>query len=77
MILDKDINPERSLYYLGGKVIEELIEIKGKKVDFLSLYNKVNNKTNISMQLFILTIDWLFLLEIINSDENGVIKKCF
>lgn len=77
MILSKDINPERNLYFLGGRVLQELQRMHGNKIDFLELYQKLNKEKDISVQLFVLTIDWLFLLEVVKSNKKGEIEKCF
>lgn len=77
MILSKDINPERNLYFLGGRVLQELQRIQGNKIDFLELYQKLNKEKDISVQLFVLTIDWLFLLGAVKNNKKGEIEKCF
>lgn len=76
MILGKDIHPQRKIYYLGSIVIEVLKSTDSKGDDFFSLYNRVNNKEKISLNLFALTLDWLFILGLIEN-KKGLIKKCF
>ena len=38
MIIDKSINPERDLYYLGGVLIDILSNKNVKEIDFMDLY---------------------------------------
>lgn len=76
MILGKDIHPQRKIYYLGAVVIEILKSTDNKGSDFFSLYQQVRNKEKISMNLFALTLDWLFVLGLIENKE-GAIRKCF
>ncbi|MBW1649572.1 MAG: hypothetical protein JRJ44_02615 [Deltaproteobacteria bacterium] len=76
MIIAKDIHPEKKIYYLGVSVLKELKNSDEKKLDFLNIYRELNKNKKIPMQLFILTLDWLFLLGAIES-EKGYIKKCF
>jgi len=77
MIISKDINPERDLYYLGAKVIEILSGESGESVDFFDVYKKLNATERVSINLYSLTLDWLFLLGVIDNSEKGDIQKCF
>lgn len=76
MIIDKDTNPTRDIYYLGSELLAVLEQQSAKKVDFFVAFDLLNKKTSISMSLYILTIDWLFLLGSVRS-QDGVIEKCF
>ena len=77
MIINKDINPKRDYYYLGAKVIEILSKSTEKNCDFFKTFEKLKSSENISINLFILTLDWLYLLGAINKSEKGFITKCF
>lgn len=77
MIIRKDINPERDFYYLGAKTIDALSSFKDDKVDFFSVFNVVKASEDISINLFTLTLDWLFLLGVIDNSNKGYIVKCF
>ena len=77
MIVNKNTNPERDLYYLGGKVIEILDGSKKNEIDYFELYNKLKNTHNISINLFSLVLDWLFILSVIKNGKKGLIEKCF
>jgi hypothetical protein len=77
MIVNRDISPERDLYYLGGRVIEILISTDGKEVDYFDLYEKTNKELNISVNLYTLVLVWLFMIGCIKNADNGVIVKCF
>lgn len=77
MIISKDTNPEKDLYYLGARVLEVLASMEGAKVDFISLFQAVNAKFTLSNNLFSLSLDWLFLLGLIELADHGEIKKCF
>lgn len=77
MIISKDINPERDYYYLGAKVIEILSKTDDKEQDYFSTFEELKSSENISINLFVLTLDWLFLLGVIDKSEKGYIKKCF
>ena len=77
MIVDKNINPERDLYYLGGILIDVLSHKKDNDIDYMDLYKLFNQKQEITINLYSLTLDWLFILGLIAKGENGKIKKCF
>ncbi len=76
MIIDKNINPERDLYYLGGILID-ILSKKRNEIDYLELYKLFNKKQDITINLYSLTLDWLFVLGLVTKGDNGKIKKCF
>ncbi len=76
MIINKDINPERELYYLGAKTIEILNKLPDEKIGLFDIFHLLNEHEKISMNLFTLSLDWLYILGAIKSDE-GYIVKCF
>lgn len=73
MIVSKNTLPENDIYYLGSIVIDSLEQ---EEVDFFSLFKIVNLKQKMSIVTFTLTIDWLYLLGVVESDQN-IIRKCF
>ena len=76
MIVGRDIHPERKIYYLGALVLDILKNSPEKELDFFYMYQKMNESKKVSMKLFTLTLDWLFLLGAIDS-KKGYIVKCF
>lgn len=76
MIVSKDINPEREVYYLGAMIIE-IIEGVPNNIDFFDLYHKVRSLEGISMELYSLTLSWLFIVGAVENIEEGNIRKCF
>lgn len=77
MIVDKNTNPEKDLYYLGGKVIEILDSSAQREFDYFELHQGLSNQQKISINLFFLVLDWLFILGVIKNGSEGTIKKCF
>lgn len=77
MIVDKNINPERDLYYLGGVLIDIIQRKDIKEIDYMDLYEMAKETRDISINLYSLTLDWLFILGIVSKSENGKIKICF
>lgn len=76
MILNKDVRPDRKIYYIGSLIIEKLMADPGQSIDYLSIYERLRKEENITSEIFFLTLDWLFLLGAIKLEE-GVVSKCF
>ena len=80
MILPQDISPERSLYYLGYKVLDLLKLEKGTSSDPKNLYDRfllLNPESRISFNYFLYALDWLYLLNLVQLNENVRLEKCF
>ena len=77
MIVNSNTTPDRDLYYLGSKVIEMLISVDEEEFEYFDLFQKLNSELNVSVNLFTLVLDWLFILGAIKNAEKGLIKKCF
>ena len=77
MIVNKNINSERDLYYLGGIVIEVLNSFNKNEIDYFDLFLSVNKSNKVSLNLYSLVLDWLFILGVIKKGNKGLIKKCF
>lgn len=76
MIVDKDTNPERDVYYLGAKVIE-IIDGESNSFDFFDVYEKIRKSEGVSINLYSMTLDWLYIVGVIENTEKGSIRKCF
>ncbi|MBL3531667.1 hypothetical protein JMJ99_09840 [Companilactobacillus zhachilii] len=73
MILPIDTQPESSLYFFGAKVLEVLNEQPENKGYFFDVFNLVKKRVKISLKLYQLTLDWLFLINIAKVNEEGVV----
>ena len=76
MIVSKDINPVRDVYYLGARIIE-ILSSNPNMTDFLDIYKNLNTTKKVSMNLYSLTLDWLYIIGVIENSTAGTIKKCF
>jgi hypothetical protein len=76
MIVGKDVHPERKIYYWGAVVIDCIRQYENVDITYFSLYEELKTTNDISINIYSLTLDWLFLLGVIDGD-NGIIKKCF
>ena len=74
MLLPDSIHPELSIYYNGYIVLKELK--KEDKQKLVNLYQKVKKINNMSFQIFVLSLDWLYLLNVAKIDKNGEVNLC-
>ncbi|NNN54993.1 hypothetical protein FKN08_02100 [Vibrio sp. 1-2 (7-a)] len=77
MIISKNTHPDKDLYVIGAHIINALKKIEGHSVDFFRLHEKVSDEHEVSIQLFSLSVSWLYLLGVIDNDNSGNIQKCF
>ena len=72
MLLPNNVSPDKSLYFLGGIVLEIIKSSKLINVD--ELYVEALKRRDISYQLMILTLDWLFAVGAIDINDVGEIR---
>lgn len=77
MIASKHTRPENDIYFLGAKTIQYLDEFQSNEVEFFKLYELISVKEKMSVGLFTLILDWLFMLGVVEITKNGMLKKCF
>ncbi len=76
MIKSRDIHPKRNIYYLGAILLDIIKSEDTQNFDYIVLFEKFCEVEKISINMFILVLDWLFLLGLITCEKNKV-KKCF
>ena len=77
MILGKDINPKKQIYYISALILNELKSLDSPEFDFLGIFNSLKTKEkDLTINLYSLSLDWLYLLGAIKKDKNRLIK-CF
>lgn len=74
MLLPDNMNPQDCVYYNGSFVLQEISNVQ--KSNIIDLYQIVVRKKEMSFQLFLLCLDWLFLLNKIHLDGEEVVL-CF
>ena len=74
MLLPDNIHPELSIYYNGSIVLTELKSNSSQQM--LDLYQHVKDRNNMSFPTFILSLDWLYLIEVAKINENGWVELC-
>jgi len=74
MLLPDNIHPENSIYYNGAFVIESLRKEIGYQI--LDLYQEVKDKKQMTFSVFILCLDWLYLIDVAKLNSKGEIELC-
>lgn len=74
MLLPDNIQPELSIYYNGAFILKSL---KNKsKQDLFELYANIKKMRDITFSMFLLCLDWLYLIDLIKYVEGGIIELC-
>ena len=74
MLLPDNVHPELSIYYNGSIILAELEKQTEQK--FFELYHNVKKSNNMSLSIFVLSLDWLYLIQLAQISEKGVVRKC-
>ena len=74
MIVSQDIHPDRQIYRLGALLLEVLQAIPEKQLRVFEVFEAVNRREKLSISLFCLTLDWLFLLGAVKLEKGAIIK---
>lgn len=73
IITERD--PQKSLYFLGAKLLE-LLKKENMKYTLIELYENFKKHHEIEFKRFVLMLDWLFIINSITTTEDGFIVKC-
>lgn len=80
LIINQHSPPEKSLFYIGARILESLNRSMFPVTDVLSGYRRLQDSTGpgirISFAYYLLALDWLFLLGKVDITESGDIIKC-
>jgi len=77
MIVDTDTNPQNQVYYIGALVLDVLKKQQDVNFDFFDVFQHLNGTNRISMGLYMLALDWLFVINAIRNNKDGGLEKCF
>lgn len=83
MLIDQNIHPNKNIYSIWADIIQLLIKEKKKwnsiSFDILySLFLDIHKEKNIGIEYFTYVLDWLFLLWLIQHNENKTkLTICF
>ena len=71
MLMPDNIRPENSIYYNGALVLKVLQETKEQEL--LELYQAVLKEVKMSFSVYILCLDWLYLINVAKLKKEKVI----
>lgn len=71
MLLPDNINPENSIYYNGALVLKELQYTS--RIKIWDLYYKVSENKQMSFSIFILCLDWLYIINVAQVEGEEVV----
>jgi hypothetical protein len=74
MLLPDDIHPTLSLYYNGGLILKVLENLKS--CTLLDLYGEIRKSHDVTMPILVLSLDWLFVIDLIRFNIEGDIELC-
>lgn len=74
MLLPDSIHPEQSIYYNGAFVLKSLQDHPNS--DLLDLFQNVRTLREMSMPIFVLCLDWLYLIGVAKMDDQGRVVLC-
>jgi len=73
MLLPDNIHPENSIYY-NGAIVLNVIQ-NNSNIEMLELFQLVKKVRNMSFTTFVLSLDWLYLIDVAVL-ENEKVKLC-
>ncbi len=76
MLILTEKHPEKSLYFLGAKLLSLLLK-RDTSYFVLELYEVSFSNSEIGFNRYLLALDWLFMLGVIELNQEGKITKCF
>jgi len=74
MLVPDNIHPEQTIYFNGAYVLKAIQE--HRMVGMFDLYIYTTAEREMSMPVFVLCLDWLFLLNLVILNENGKVEIC-
>ncbi len=77
MLLSKHTKPSQNIFYIATKTLETLKNEQSKVIFFSDCYEKINSEIAIPISKFILALDFLYLINLVDKNDEGDIVKCF
>lgn len=74
MLIPDNVHPEQTIYFNGAFVLKSLQ--KHQAMDILELYMQTKTEREMSVPVFVLCLDWLFLLKLVSVDDYGKVNLC-
>jgi len=75
LILSTD-DPQNSLYYLGSILLDTMSKNIGNNFGIYDYFEIINQYQSVTMNRFLLILDWLFMLGKISTDSEKGLHLC-
>jgi len=75
MLILTERNPETSLYYLGSEILRILSE-QDSDLYLSEIYKLISKKNIIGLNRVILSLDWLYMIGLVEESNEGKITLC-
>jgi hypothetical protein len=73
MIVGRNTSPNFQVYNIGALILAVFKEKRTKNISVIELYELVKTKQKISISLFSLGLDWLFILGAVKNDKGKIV----
>ncbi len=74
MLIPDNIHPEQTIYFNAAFVLKVIQEYR--MMDLLDLYIQTTTERKMSMPIYVLCLDWLFLLNLVTLNEDDKVELC-
>ena len=74
MLLPENIHPQNSVYFNGAIVLGALQ--RNDTQDLITLFQNTKKDREISFSLFVLCLDWLYLIGAAQLNNDGIVELC-
>ena len=74
MLIPDNIHPDQTIYFNGAFVLKVIQE--HRVMDILDLYIQTTCEREMSMPVFVLCLDWLFLLNLVILNNHDKVELC-
>jgi len=74
MLVPDNIHPDQTIYFNGAFVLKAIQ--KNRVMDMLDLFIQTIAEREMSMPVYVLCLDWLFLLNLIRLNDHGKVELC-
>ena len=74
MLVPDNIHPEQTIYFNGAFVLKTLQE--NRAMELVELDLKTRTEREMTMPVFLLCLDWLFLLGVVSMNSRGEVELC-
>ena len=74
MLLPDNVHPELSIYYNGAIVLRNLKKENSQPV--MELFQRIKAEHDMSFSTFVLSLDWLYLIDVAEVNASGVVVLC-